>query len=174
MNSFSNAQRAEVLTQALPYIQKYVGQVVVVKYGGNAMLSEELQLQVMKDLVLLSLIGVRVVLVHGGGPEISETMARMGGSTVKMKYGHRGVNQPVTQVGGPRTFITSQNHGYAVVAESLAGIGQLSFVNANDGSCEGVDYPGKQCFSVQFHPEACPGPQDTGFLFDRFLQLMKG
>ncbi len=78
MNSFSNAQRAEVLTQALPYIQKYVGQVVVVKYGGNAMLNEELQLQVMKDLVLLSLIGVRVVLVHGGGPEISEAMARMG------------------------------------------------------------------------------------------------
>jgi acetylglutamate kinase len=66
------------LTQALPYIQKYVGQVVVVKYGGNAMLNEELQLQVMKDLVLLSLIGVRVVLVHGGGPEISEAMARMG------------------------------------------------------------------------------------------------
>jgi carbamoyl-phosphate synthase small subunit len=98
----------------------------------------------------------------------------MGGSTVKMKYGHRGVNQPVTQVGGPRTFITSQNHGYAVVAESLAGVGQVSFVNANDGSCEGVDYPGKQCFSVQFHPEACPGPKDTGFLFDRFLQLMKG
>ena len=60
------------------------------------------------------------------------------------------------------------------MAESLAGVGQVSFVNANDGSCEGVDYPGKQCFSVQFHPEACPGPKDTVFLFDRFLQLMKG
>ena len=69
-NQFSNAQRAEVLTQALPYIQKYNGKIVVVKYGGNAMINEQLKEQVMKDLVLLWLIGVKVVLVHGGGPEI--------------------------------------------------------------------------------------------------------
>ncbi len=76
--SLSNAQRAEVLTQALPYIQKYNGRIIVVKYGGNAMINDELREQVMEDIVLLTLVGVKVVLVHGGGPEISETMARMG------------------------------------------------------------------------------------------------
>ncbi|MBP3395819.1 MAG: acetylglutamate kinase [Clostridia bacterium] len=77
-NSFSNAERAEVLAQALPYIKRYNGKVVVVKYGGNAMKSEELKQQVMEDIVLLHLIGVKVVLVHGGGPEISEMMQRIG------------------------------------------------------------------------------------------------
>jgi len=75
---FSNTQRAEVLTQALPYIRSYNGKCVVIKYGGNAMVNEHLKEQVMEDLVLLHLIGVKVVLVHGGGPEINETMARMG------------------------------------------------------------------------------------------------
>ncbi len=75
---FSNAQRAEVLTAALPYIKKYSGKTVVVKYGGNAMINEQLKQQVMEDIVLLWLIGVKVVLVHGGGPEISETMAKLG------------------------------------------------------------------------------------------------
>ncbi len=77
-SSFSNAQRAEVLTQALPYIKKYTGKIVVVKYGGNAMINESLKQQVMEDIVLLWLIGVKVVLVHGGGPEISDLMARLG------------------------------------------------------------------------------------------------
>ena len=77
-NSFSNAERAEVLAQALPYIKRYNGKVVVVKYGGNAMKSEELKQQVMEDIVLLHLIGVKVVLVHGGGPKISEMMQRIG------------------------------------------------------------------------------------------------
>ncbi len=77
-NGFSNAERAEVLTQALPYIQRYNGKVVVVKYGGNAMINEQLKEQVMEDIVLLWLIGVKVVLVHGGGPEISDTMTRLG------------------------------------------------------------------------------------------------
>ncbi len=78
----TNAQRAEVLTQALPYIQKYNGKVVVVKYGGNAMINEELKQQVMEDIVLLSLIGVKVILVHGGGPEISEMLKRVGKESV--------------------------------------------------------------------------------------------
>jgi len=76
--SFSNAQRAEVLTQALPYIKEYNGKVIVVKYGGNAMINEELKEQVMEDIVLLWLIGVKVVLVHGGGPEITDLMDRLG------------------------------------------------------------------------------------------------
>ncbi len=79
---FSNAQRAEVLTQALPYIQQYNGKVVVIKYGGNAMINEHLKEQVMEDIVLLSLIGVKTVLVHGGGPEISETMEKLGKKAV--------------------------------------------------------------------------------------------
>ena len=76
--SFSNAQRAQVLTGALPYIRRYSGRIVVVKYGGNAMVSEQLRQQVMEDIVLLWLVGVKVVLVHGGGPEISEMMERLG------------------------------------------------------------------------------------------------
>ena len=75
---FSNAQRAEVLTAALPYIRRYRGKVVVIKYGGNAMINEQLKQQVMEDIVLLWLIGVKVVLVHGGGPEINETMKKLG------------------------------------------------------------------------------------------------
>ncbi|MBQ7542867.1 MAG: acetylglutamate kinase [Clostridia bacterium] len=75
---FSNADRAEVLTQALPYIKHYTGKVVVVKYGGNAMVNEQLKQQVMEDIVLLWLIGVKIVLVHGGGPEISELMDKLG------------------------------------------------------------------------------------------------
>lgn len=98
----------------------------------------------------------------------------MGAQTTKLKYGHRGANQPVREVNGTRTYITSQNHGYAVVSGSLAGIGELLYVNANDGSCEGIVYPGRQCFTVQFHPEACAGPHDTAFLFDRFLDMMGG
>ena len=77
-NGFSNLERAEVLTQALPYIKKYSGKTVVIKYGGNAMINEDLKQQVMEDICLLWLIGVKVVLIHGGGPEISETMKKLG------------------------------------------------------------------------------------------------
>ncbi|MBQ6475821.1 MAG: acetylglutamate kinase [Clostridia bacterium] len=76
--AFSNAERAQVLTQALPYIKRYTGRTVVVKYGGNAMVNDELKQQVMEDIVLLWLIGVRIVLVHGGGPEITDVMDRLG------------------------------------------------------------------------------------------------
>ena len=77
-NEFTNMERAQVLTQALPYIKKYSGKIVVIKYGGNAMINEDLKQQVMEDIALLWLIGVKVVLIHGGGPEISETMKRLG------------------------------------------------------------------------------------------------
>ncbi len=93
-----------------------------------------------------------------------------GAQTEKLKYGHRGVNQPVKETDGKRTYITSQNHGYAVVGESVKN-GKISFINANDQTCEGIDYPELKAFSVQFHPEACSGPHDTEFLFDRFLEL---
>lgn len=96
----------------------------------------------------------------------------MGAETEKLKYGHRGVNQPVKEVDGTRTYITSQNHGYAVVPDSVKK-GKISFINANDGTCEGIDYDDLTAFSVQFHPEAASGPKDTAFLFDRFLRLME-
>lgn len=96
-----------------------------------------------------------------------------GGETYKLKYGHRGVNQPVRETDGTRTYITSQNHGYAVVSGSTRD-GRVSFVNANDKTCEGIDYPELNAFSVQFHPEACAGPKDTSFLFDRFISMMGG
>ena len=102
------------------------------------------------------------------------TALALGGDTVKLKYGHRGGNQPVKDLQTRRTWITSQNHGYAVLSDSLKGKGIEIFVNANDGSCEGMAYPDYNCFTVQFHPEACAGPQDTGFLFDRFLEMMGG
>ena len=102
------------------------------------------------------------------------TALAMGGRTMKLKYGHRGGNQPVKRADGSRTFMSSQNHGYAVISESMKGIGQISYLNANDQSCEGIDYPDLNCFTVQFHPEASSGPHDTEFLFDRFLALMGG
>lgn len=98
----------------------------------------------------------------------------MGGNTIKLKYGHRGANQPVRDIKHGRTYITSQNHGYAVEAASLEGVAVPTFVNANDGTCEGLDYPGRRLFTVQFHPEACAGPNDTGYLFDRFIDMMGG
>ena len=101
------------------------------------------------------------------------TALAMGGSTYKLKYGHRGANQPVKRLSDGRTFISSQNHGYAVDIKSMDGLGTVSFINANDGSCEGMDYPEKNCFTVQFHPEASGGPHDTEFLFDRFIKMME-
>ena len=96
-----------------------------------------------------------------------------GARTAKLKYGHRGANQPVEDLVTGRVYITSQNHGYAVVADSLPENARLRFVNANDGTCEGVDYLDAPIFTVQFHPEACAGPQDTAFLFDRFLDVIE-
>lgn len=98
-----------------------------------------------------------------------------GADTFKLKYGHRGGNHPVRDLmGDGRVYITSQNHGYAVDTKSLdPKIAVPAFENVNDGTNEGVKYVGKNIFTVQFHPEACPGPQDANFLFDRFMNMMK-
>ena len=101
------------------------------------------------------------------------TAIAAGETTEKLKFGHRGANQPVRDLADGRTRVTSQNHGYAVVPESVK-TGVIRYINANDGTCEGVDYPDLRAFSVQFHPEACSGPHDTAFLFDRFCDLMGG
>ena len=97
-----------------------------------------------------------------------------GAKTEKLKYGHRGANQPVIDISLDRTFVTSQNHGYAVVSDSLdPAVGEVSHKNANDQTCEGVRYKNFPCFTVQFHPEACGGPQDTAYLFDEFIDMIK-
>ena len=101
------------------------------------------------------------------------TALAAGAKTCKLKYGHRGANQPVTSPAKQRTFITSQNHGYAVMADTLPEtVGKMSYFNANDGTCEGMDYFKWNCFTVQFHPEANGGPKDTEFLFDEFVRRM--
>jgi carbamoyl-phosphate synthase small subunit len=90
--------------------------------------------------------------------------------TTKLKYGHRGANQPVKDTRSGKVYITSQNHGYAVMSASIdTRIADEWFVNVNDGTCEGIAYKKEHIFSVQFHPEACGGPQDTGFLFEKFI-----
>ena len=96
----------------------------------------------------------------------------MDGKTQKMKCGHRGANQPVKSLATGRVYISSQNHGYEVISSSLEGVGQLSYINANDNTCEGFDYPQLNAYTVQFHPEACGGPQDASFLFDKFIKNM--
>lgn len=98
-----------------------------------------------------------------------------GADTYKLKYGHRGGNHPVRDLmGNGRVYITSQNHGYAVDTKSLdPEVAVPAFENVNDGTNEGLRYVGKNIMTVQFHPEACPGPQDANFLFDRFLDMMK-
>ena len=95
-----------------------------------------------------------------------------GAATSKLKYGHRGANQPCENTETGRVYITSQNHGYAVDTDSLPVNAKALYVNANDGTCEGVRYTNEPAFSVQFHPEACGGPLDTGFLFDEFVSMI--
>ena len=96
-----------------------------------------------------------------------------GAKTYKLKYGHRGGNHPVKDLSNNRVYISSQNHGYAVDASTVdADVAKEAFVNVNDGANEGLAYIGKNIFTVQFHPEACPGPQDSGYLFDRFIDMM--
>ena len=98
-----------------------------------------------------------------------------GGTTYKLKYGHRGGNHPVKDLQTGRVYISSQNHGYVVDEDKIdPNVAVSAFKNVNDGTNEGLAYVGKNIFTVQFHPEACPGPQDSGYLFDRFLEMMGG
>jgi carbamoyl-phosphate synthase small subunit len=97
----------------------------------------------------------------------------LGAKVNKMKYGHRSVNQPVRDVMTGKCYITAQNHGYAVVSETLPSDCVPWFVNINDGSNEGIRHQSKPIYAVQFHPEAAPGPHDTAFLFDQFIQQVK-
>ncbi|MCI5505696.1 MAG: glutamine-hydrolyzing carbamoyl-phosphate synthase small subunit [Prevotella sp.] len=103
----------------------------------------------------------------------NQLLAKAGGATIyKLKYGHRSHNQPVREVGTNRCYVTSQNHGYAVDAKTLGSEWRELFVNMNDGSNEGVAHKENPWFTSQFHPEACSGPIDTEFMFDRFIQTL--
>ncbi len=97
-----------------------------------------------------------------------------GAAAIKLKYGHRGASQPVISLETGRTYITTQNHGYAVEGETISTeIGEVSHINGNDKTCEGIKYHNISAFSVQFRPETCGGPQDTSYLYDRFIKMME-
>lgn len=104
----------------------------------------------------------------------NQLLAKAGGARIyKLKYGHRSHNQPVRQVGTDKCYVTSQNHGYAVDATTLGHGWEELFVNMNDGSNEGIRHKDNPWFSSQFHPEACSGPVDTSFMFDKFIETLK-
>jgi len=99
----------------------------------------------------------------------------LGANTYKLKFGHRGSNHPVKEEASNRTYITSQNHGYAIEEDSMGRAGlEVTHRNLNDGTVEGMRHRGLPAFSVQYHPEACPGPEDSRYLFERFISLMRG
>ena len=98
-----------------------------------------------------------------------------GFDTYKLKYGHRGGNHPVKDLSTGRVYISSQNHGYVVDVDTVdPNVAEPAFINVNDKTNEGLRYLKENIFTVQFHPEACPGPQDSSYLFDRFINMMRG
>lgn len=124
-------------------------------------------IEVVKELLKLKLPTMGICLGH-------QLLALAHGfETMKLKYGHRGANQPVRYLPEGRTYISSQNHGYAVVNDSIdLTVAVPLFENVNDETNEGLQYLNEPCFSVQFHPEACAGPKDTSFLFDKFVEML--
>ena len=129
--------------------------------GGNPAENTELIAETAKLMGKIPMLGV-------GLGHLTMALA-CGGEVCKMKAGHHGSNQPVKDLSGGRCYITGQSHLYAAVSG-----GEISFVNVNDGSCEGMAYPGQKAFSVQFMPESCVGPNDTSFIYKRFISLMGG
>ncbi len=121
--------------------------------------------------VIRQLVGKKPILAVGLGHQM--LALAMGGQTVKMKYGHRGGNQPCRDLTGTRTYITSQNHGYKVLTQTVPEAEEW-FSNVNDGSCEGLIYPGHRAISVQFHPDGCTtGANNYNLIYDRFMTMMK-
>lgn len=122
--------------------------------------------------VIKALLGKVPMLGWGLGHQMAALAA--GGKVMKLKYGHHGGNQPVKKAGTTKTYITSQNHSYAVAGETLGGKAKVTYINANDNTCEGLEYPALKCISVQFHPEDCINPTDTHTVLDSFIEMMGG
>ena len=120
---------------------------------------------------LKKIIGEVPVFAVGLGHQLAALA--LGGKIERHTYGHRGGNQPVREIGGNRTYITSQNHSYLVDAESLSHVGVERFTNANDGTCEGMEYPAKKCFTLQFTPDTVGGTHSTSFLYNRFFEMLE-
>lgn len=141
---------------------------IMLSNGPGDPADDKISVQTLKDLIPDQIPTFGICLGH-------QLLALANGArTEKLKYGHRGANQPVKDLTSGRTYITSQNHGYTVVNNSLPKeIGKVSYVNGNDGTCEGIVYTNAPAFTVQFHPEAKGGPLDTGFLFENFIKLME-
>jgi carbamoyl-phosphate synthase small subunit len=97
----------------------------------------------------------------------------LGARTAKLKFGHHGINQPVKNMQTGRVEISSQNHGFVVLTDTLPKDTQITHINLNDNTLEGLRYPGLMAFSVQYHPEAAPGPKDSGYLFREFIAMME-
>ena len=176
------AEDVELMSTALMFFAKalqngadYAVCNAVFGFGGATALYQSQPLQAQNRCAVVSRTLLERCRAAAHDPEnVPELLAlAAGGDTFKLHYGHRGASLPVTEQASGRTGVTSQNHGYAVVPESVK-TGVIRYINANDGTCEGVDYPDLRAFSVQFHPEACSGPHDTAFLFDRFCDLMGG
>ena len=126
-------------------------------------------------LLILALLGVFLLPLFGICLGHQLMALAQGFDTYKLKYGHRGINHPVKDLEANRVYITSQNHGFVVNADTVdPTVADVSFVSMNDGSVEGLRYKNGRVFTVQFHPEASSGPLDTGFLFDKFIDLMGG
>ncbi|HWP98756.1 MAG TPA: carbamoyl phosphate synthase small subunit [Syntrophomonadaceae bacterium] len=126
--------------------------------------------EIIKEMVKLTDSGIPIFGICLGHQLLA---LAQGAKTAKLKYGHRGANQPVKDLKTGRVYITSQNHGYAVVTDSIPAQAALRFINANDETCEGIEYQNMPAFSIQFHPEASAGPLDTSYLFDQFMDLMR-
>lgn len=123
------------------------------------------EINIIKELTKTSIPILGICLGH------QLTALAHGFQTAKLKYGHRGPNHPVKDLNDGKVYITSQNHGYYVVADTVnSEIAEVSHINLNDNTVEGIRYKNKNIFTVQFHPEACPGPEDTAYIFDNFVK----
>lgn len=133
---------------------------------GNPQSCDE-EIEIIKNLIKTNIPILGICLGH------QLTAIANGFETAKLKYGHRGPNHPVKDLNTGKVYITSQNHGYYVTSKSIkTEIAEVSHINLNDNTVEGIKYKNKNIFTVQFHPEACPGPEDTEYIFDRFVEKL--
>jgi len=153
-------------TTSFERIKELGAEGVVLSNGGGDPVENEALIETVKKLCEEKIPVLGICLGH-------QILAlSQGAKVLKMKYGHRGANVPAIRLETGKTFITTQNHGYIVLSETLPEGAKVSFVNANDKTCEGVEYEYMPALSTQFIPESCGGPLDTGFIYDKFVEYM--